>query len=183
MVPPERDHEHAGGLAVRTLSSTQAWIASWASESVPERGSSRVLYWATLINAIGTGMFLVSSAIFFVRFLGLPATRVGLGLSMGSLIGLVSGVPVGHLADRFGARRVYASSLLAEALAMFSYTLAHSWWTFIAATTAASVASVASSAARGPIIQFRRPRPYHPVPVRPQCQRHLKTDPLADPEF
>ncbi|MDH6578826.1 MFS transporter [Kitasatospora sp. MAP5-34] len=128
--------------------------AGWASEVLPARGPGRTLYWASLVNAVGTGMYLVSSAIYFVRCLGLSETKVGLGLTVGSLIGLVSGVPAGHLADRFGARRVYVVSLLGEALTMCLFTLAGSFWTFVAATTGAAVAASASSAARGPIIQF-----------------------------
>ncbi len=124
------------------------------SESIPERGPGRVLYWASLVNAIGTGMYLISSAVFFVRYVGLPETQVGLGLSVGAVIGLASGIPAGHLADRYGARRVYVISLVAEALVMCSFTLVHSFWVFAAATTCASLAASASSAARGPVIQF-----------------------------
>ncbi|MGF1427358.1 MFS transporter [Kitasatospora sp. LaBMicrA B282] len=127
--------------------------AAWAAEALPARGPGRALYRASLVNAVGTGMYLVSSAIFFVRYLGLGETEVGLGLSVGSLIGLCSGVPVGHLADRLGARRVYVLALLAEALAMCSFTLVGSFWSFAAVTTAASVAGSASSAARAPLIQ------------------------------
>lgn len=124
------------------------------SDSVPPRGPGRVLYTNSLVNSIGTGVYLISSAIFFVRYVGLSQTNVALGLSVGAVIGLASGIPAGHLADRLGARKVYAVSLTAEACAMYSFTHVHVLWAFWIATTCASLAASASAASRGPIIRF-----------------------------
>ena len=44
--------------------------------------------------------------------LGLTATQVGLVMSVGPLISIVSGVPSGHLVDAWGSRRVLVMGLL-----------------------------------------------------------------------
>lgn len=134
------------------MGDTQPREAAPAEDAASTR-AFRVLYASSLVNAIGTGMYLAGSAIFFTRYLGLPDLDVGTGLTAGSIVGLFTGIPAGHLADRFGARRLYVISLCLEAAAMLLFVFADSIWSFIAVTTAASVAASASSAARGPVIQ------------------------------
>ncbi|MFI7542013.1 MFS transporter [Actinoplanes sp. NPDC049599] len=59
-----------------------------------------------LVNAIGDGAFLVTFALYFTHVVGLPAARFGLGMSLAWAAGFLASVPAGHLADRFGPRRV-----------------------------------------------------------------------------
>lgn len=59
----------------------------------------------SFIDAIGTGLFLAGSALFFTQALGLSAKQVGLGLSLSGIAGLIGMVPVGRLADRIGGKR------------------------------------------------------------------------------
>jgi hypothetical protein len=60
----------------------------------------------TLIDSIGTGLFLAGAAIFFVRAIGLTTAQVGLGLSVGAAVGLLTTVPIGVLGDLLGPRRL-----------------------------------------------------------------------------
>jgi MFS family permease len=64
----------------------------------------RRLALAQLINSVGDGAYYVCSALYFTRVVGLSATEVGLGLTVGWAAGAVAGVPLGHLADRRGVR-------------------------------------------------------------------------------
>ena len=59
---------------------------------------------ATFVNTIGNGMYMTVMVMYFTRSVGLPASQVGLGLTIAGLFGLAAGVPVGHLADRRRAR-------------------------------------------------------------------------------
>ncbi|RKT11403.1 MFS transporter [Streptomyces sp. 1114.5] len=120
---------------------------------LPDRGPGRTLFWATVVNTVGTGMYLTSSALFFVRVVGMSQTQVGLGLTVSGLIGLLAGVPVGRLADRSGPRRVYLVMLGAEALAMAALVLARSFTTFVLLCSCISLAATASAAARGPLVR------------------------------
>ncbi len=51
--------------------------------------------------------------------LGLDAARVGLVLSVGSLVAALTGVPAGRIADRFGAQRVTLAGLIGIAAGFF----------------------------------------------------------------
>jgi MFS family permease len=73
---------------------------------VPAEGPPRVLAVAQLTDAIGLGGYLVCSALYFTRVIGLSPAQVGFGLTVGWAVGFLAGVPLGHLADRFGPRRV-----------------------------------------------------------------------------
>ncbi|MBT0772365.1 MFS transporter [Kineosporia sp. J2-2] len=80
-------------------------LRTWFGELVPARGPARRLAVLTIVQSTGYGLFLTSSAIFFRETIGLSTTQVGLGLSIAGLAGLLLTVPIGRLADRFGARR------------------------------------------------------------------------------
>ncbi len=69
-----------------------------------------------VLSAFGDGVFLTGSAVFFTQIVGLSAAQVGLGLSVAGLVTFALAVPLGRLADRYGARRVWALSSLVEAL-------------------------------------------------------------------
>ena len=51
---------------------------------------------ATFINMFGFGLLVVSMSLYFTRIVGLPAAQVGAALTIGVLISLVSGVPIGN---------------------------------------------------------------------------------------
>ena len=57
-------------------------------------------------DALGTGTYLAGAVVFFTKALGLTAAQVGLGLSLGAVVGIATTFPIGALADRFGPRRV-----------------------------------------------------------------------------
>ncbi|MBV9512918.1 MAG: MFS transporter [Mycobacteriaceae bacterium] len=128
-------------------------IGNWLSTLVPERGARRRLGLATGIYNVGTGMFLTSSVLFFTRGLGLSVTEVGLWLAVAGLIGLLAGVPTGHLADRRGPRGIAVLSLAVLALTMVAYVFVTSIWMFVVVTTVEMLATSASRASRGGLIR------------------------------
>jgi MFS family permease len=71
-----------------------------------ESGAQRIIVFSGLVDALGTGLFLAVSTLFFVNQVGLSATQVGLGLSVAGAVGFFASVPVGSLGDRFSARNV-----------------------------------------------------------------------------
>ncbi len=128
---------------------------SWLEQKglVLEPGPSRVLVNATFVNVIGGGMFKVSAALFYTKSVGLPVTQVGLGLGIAAMVGLLSGIPVGHIADRRGPRETYLVTLTIQALVMASLVLIQSFWFFVVAICLTELAQSASQAARGPIVR------------------------------
>ncbi|MEW2622941.1 hypothetical protein [Streptomyces sp. NPDC048106] len=79
---------------------------------------------------MGSGLFMISAALFFTCSVGLSVERVGLGMGIGALVGLLSGVPIGRLADRRGPREVYLVTLCVQAAAITSPVLVRSFRLF-----------------------------------------------------
>lgn len=77
---------------------------SWRAY-VPATPGGRAFAVISLVNAVGTGLYLAASAVFFVRSVGLTAAEVGLGLGISGVVGFLTTVPIGAAGDRFGAKR------------------------------------------------------------------------------
>jgi MFS family permease len=86
----------------------KAVLRSW----LPAGGSARRLVAASVVDSLGTGLFLAGSALFFTRVLGLSAVQVGVGLSLTGLAGFLGMVPIGRLADRIGGKRAIVALYL-----------------------------------------------------------------------
>lgn len=126
-----------------------AWLV--ARGLVPETRPKRAFAAATFVNQIGKGLFITGAALFFTRSVGLPIDQVGFSLGAAALIGLAAGIPVGHLADRYGPRLVFQLALVAQALAVAALVLVDSVPTLIACLCVAELAVSAGTAARGPL--------------------------------
>lgn len=113
---------------------------------VPPAGPLRVLSVATFVNTFGNGLYFTISVVFFTRSVGLSAYQVGLGLTIAGLLGLLAGIPFGHLADRRGARETLVALMLAEGLAAAGLVLVRSFPAFL---LVASLFTVLDRAANG----------------------------------
>ncbi|MGW7264865.1 MFS transporter [Streptomyces sp. NPDC054842] len=90
------------------------------------RGPARTLGALHFADSLGNGLFMAGSAVYFVTVAGLPATVVGLGLSLAGLSGFVASLVFGRLADKVGARRLLAVLLFLLAGAYALYPAVHS---------------------------------------------------------
>lgn len=88
---------------------------------LPRTPRGRVLAYGSAIDSVATGMFLAAATLYFVGIVGIPVARVGVALSLANVFGLVSPVPLGWLADRIGARRVYLALLMVRAVGYVGY--------------------------------------------------------------
>ncbi|MBG0560205.1 MFS transporter [Actinoplanes aureus] len=118
----------------------------------PEDHRQRLLAMSTLVNTIGTGMFLSAGTIFLIRSVGLSPAAAGVGLTVGSLIGFGAGVLIGDQADRRGARQVMIAAMLLEAAASASLLLVHSLWPLLVVAALAAVGRAGTNSARGAVI-------------------------------
>jgi MFS family permease len=116
-------------------------------------GPQRVLAVSNFVYTVGSGLYLTGGVLYFTEAAHLPAGQVGLGLAIAGLMSLVMGVGAGHLADRFGARGVYACTLVVRGLATAAFVLVHGFWTFVVAVCLAAGAQAAGLAARSPLIR------------------------------
>ncbi|MFE2533806.1 MFS transporter [Streptomyces sp. NPDC059371] len=90
------------------------------------RGPARTLGALHFVDSLGNGLFMAGSAVYFVTVAGLPATTVGLGLSLAGLSGFVASLVFGRMTDTAGARRLLAVLLFLLAGAYALYPLVHS---------------------------------------------------------
>ncbi|MDP4504054.1 MFS transporter [Nonomuraea turcica] len=108
----------------------------------------RILAQAQFANSIGDGAYLVTSAFYFARIVGLPPAEIGLGLTLGWAVGSIAGVPLGHLADRRGARGVAVLLAVATAAAVVSFMFVRSFAPFVLVACLYGTAQTGLSAAR-----------------------------------
>ncbi|MEU0794327.1 MFS transporter [Amycolatopsis sp. NPDC005961] len=93
----------------------------------------RLLAAAQLAGSLGDGAFLTCSVLFFTRIVGLTPAQVGLGLTLGWAVGSVAGVPLGHLADRHGARGSAVLLALATSASILTFLLVRTPLLFVLA--------------------------------------------------
>ncbi|MEU3609667.1 MFS transporter [Streptomyces sp. NPDC035033] len=125
---------------------------------VPATAAGRSFAITSLINAIGTGLYLAGSAVFFVRSVGLTNAQVGLGLAVSGVVGFLTTVPIGALADRLGAKptlvalqlwRAGGFVALAFAQGMVSFTVISCCLAAAEAATQPMTQAVASATTEG----------------------------------
>ncbi|MFI6292151.1 MFS transporter [Nonomuraea sp. NPDC050790] len=101
------------------------------SRIVPPPGPARTLALAQLTNSLGDGAFYASSALFFTRVVGLSAAQVGVALTVAWACGMLAGVPLGHVADRWGPRRTAVVLAVATALALGAFLVVRAYPLFV----------------------------------------------------
>jgi MFS family permease len=119
---------------------------------VPEPGPLRPLAAATFVNTFGNGLFYAGSVLFLTRSVGLTAGQVGVGLTIAGALGLLAGVPAGHIADRLGGREVLVVLMYAEAVALACLVLVHSFAGFLLVASTYTVLERASGGVRQGVV-------------------------------
>lgn len=102
----------------------------------------------SVLSAFGDGVFLTGSAVFFTQIVGLSAAQVGLGLTIAGVVTFGLAVPLGKLSDRFGAKLVWATCSLVEALLYLVWLAVGGMATFVAMMVVLELVSTTSRSAR-----------------------------------
>jgi MFS family permease len=110
---------------------------------VPRTGTGRRFACMALVDSLGSGMFYAGSALFFTRIVGLSAGQVGIGLSLAGIAGFFGVVPLGMLADRVRAGRIYIALQLWRAAGFTAYCLVGSFPMFVVVACAIGLADAA----------------------------------------
>jgi MFS family permease len=124
---------------------------------LPDRGAARIFAAYTLVDSTGTGLWTTASVVFLTRSVGLSAGQVGLGLSIAGLVGFLGGVPLGHLADRRGAREVTLALAAAQGLVMAAYATVHAFWQFLLVACCFQFAQRGGNAVRNALVALTVP--------------------------
>ena len=123
------------------------------------RGSERRWFAVgLLVNAVGNGLFLTVSALYFTRVSGIPLHTYGLVLTVAAAFGLVVGPVIGHQADRLGPRKLYVGLLLLQGAGTVGYLLTRWTGAVLVALVVVIVAERGAAASRGALIAALVPR-------------------------
>ncbi len=102
---------------------------------------------ASLIDAVGSGLLIPLTVLFFTQHVGLSPSSVGAGLTIGGLIALGFVPLAGLVIDGLGPRRALIAYWTLAAGAYAAYGVLSTWAEFVVAVTFAEIASTAASTA------------------------------------
>lgn len=88
---------------------------------LPAVGRHRPVVLALVVDAVGSGLFLPFSVLFFVATTALTVPQVGLAVSIGALSRCAAGPLAGSLTDRFGPARVLIAANLLQGAGFAGY--------------------------------------------------------------
>lgn len=98
--------------------------------SVVRGPQTRKLLTIAAVDAIGTGLYLATSSLYLTRQLHFSAGAVGIGQSLFAVGGMIAMVPLGHLADRIGVRRVITGLYAWQAICFIALATVNAPWHF-----------------------------------------------------
>jgi hypothetical protein len=106
---------------------------------LPGHPAARALAFASLIDWIGTGVWLTVSTLFFVRVLGLRPGEIGVGLAIAGVVGMLAVMPVAGLTRRWRAGQVAVAMQVCRGLSFLGYLAVDSAVTFAIAASLVAV--------------------------------------------
>lgn len=118
-------------------------LSYWAAD-IPL--TSAVLRWQAVagIDALGTGMMVPITVLYFVTAVHLSLAHVGAGLAVSGLAGAAALPFAGILIDRFRPKAVIMACLSIAGLAYLGFLAVSSWLAFVAVMSVAQIAAYSS---------------------------------------
>src|SRR3954454_18254512 len=113
--------------------------------NLPPTKLERDLALQCVLSAFATGSFMTGTAVFFTQVVGLTGAQVGLGMSVAGVVALALSVPLGRLADRIGAKVLWAIASFAEAMLYLAWPMAGDLLGFVVLLSLLSAVTLAGS--------------------------------------
>ncbi len=98
-------------------------MSAFAAEAAEAPSAARRFGAANAIDALGSGLFIPVSLLYFIATTPLSTVRIGLALTAASLLSMPFGPPVGSLVDRFGAKPALLAANALQAVGFAGYSL------------------------------------------------------------
>jgi MFS family permease len=118
----------------------------------PDVGPHRRFVSALAIDAVGSGVWMPLSILYFLHQTSLSLVQIGLAMTLANLVVLPAVPLIGSLVDRFGPRLVMQAGNAGAAVAFALYPFAHSMVAVTVLVFAASATRFAFWGALGPMI-------------------------------
>jgi MFS family permease len=102
----------------------------------PSLGHHRRFVTAIAVDALGSGVFMPLSMLYFLAVTPLSLLQVGAAISIASALSLPAGPAIGAVVDRLGAKQVLLAGNALQALGFFAYLVTESFlavllWTIV----------------------------------------------------
>ena len=127
---------------------TESEIPPCAQTIRPTANPRRRTAAMALVNNFGEGLYMTVGVLFFTRTLGFGATRVGLVLSLGGLVGVLASVPAGRAADRWGIKPTLTALLLIQSVGVAALAFCTSFAAFAVVACLVTAVDRGASAVR-----------------------------------
>ena len=123
----------------------------------PEVGRHRRFVTAIGIDAVGSGVWMPVSMIFFLATTDLSLVQVGLALSLASLLSLPAAVLVGQQVDRFGSKTILQSGNALQAASFVLYPFVDQVWSVALVVSASVIGRTAFWGSYSPMVTVISP--------------------------
>ena len=124
-------------------------MGALVQRALPPTPLARKLSLQSVLFAVGEGVFLTGSAVFFTQIVGLSAGQVGIGLTVAGLVSFALAVPLGKLADRVGPKRMWALGAFAGAALYAVWPLIHGFAAYLVMMVVLELVGTAGWSGRG----------------------------------
>lgn len=118
----------------------------------PDVGPHRRFVGALAIDAIGSGIWMPLSMLYFLHQTSLGLVRLGLAMTIANTVVIPLVTYLGVLVDRIGPKRVMQAGNAGAAVAFLLYPFAHSLWAVTVLVFVASLTRTAFWSALGPMV-------------------------------
>ncbi len=119
---------------------------------LPTVGAHRPVVVALVVDALGSGLFLPFSVLFFLATTDLSVAQVGLAVSVGGVVRFASGPVAGSLSDSIGPRRVLVVANLLQGAGFVAYLFVHPFWSLVLATLLVQAGNAAFWSSYPPLV-------------------------------
>jgi MFS family permease len=120
-------------------------------------GRHRRFVTAIGIDAVGSGVWMPVSMIFFLATTDLSLVQVGLALSLSSLLSLPAAVLVGQQVDRFGSKTILQAGNLLQGASFVLYPFADHVWSVALVVSASVIGRTAFWGSYSPMVTLISP--------------------------
>jgi MFS family permease len=102
----------------------------------PSLGHHRRFVTAIAVDAVGSGVFMPVSMLYFLAVTPLSLVEIGAAISIASFVGLPAGPVIGALVDRLGAKRILLAGNALQGIGFAAYLFSQSFaavllWTIV----------------------------------------------------
>lgn len=116
---------------------------------LPPTPLARKLSLQSILFAVGEGVFLTGSAVFFTQIVGLTAAQVGIGLTVAGVMSFFVAVPLGKVTDRVGPKRMWAAGAFGSAALYAVWPLINGFVAFLLMMVTLEIVGQAGWSGRG----------------------------------